>query len=89
MARYVYAIEFVERDGNEEKVIFTKVVPQVTTTKSGSTLIREALESKVMRSRKLSPLEKEVTMTSISWAIDRWFPKHFYHIRPVYWKYDD
>ena len=89
MARYIYAIEFIERDGEDENVVFSKVIPQITTKKKGKRLTRKELEAKVMESKTHSSLEKETTITGIAWAIDRWFPKHFYHIRPVYWKYDD
>lgn len=83
--RKIYAIEFLERDGEEKAVAFTKPLPNIPV--DGNIKTRKGLERKLMKSD-LSDLDKLVTMTGIAFAIDQWFPKLFYRIVKIDWQFD-
>jgi hypothetical protein len=83
--RKIYAIEFYERDGEGERIVFTKVLPDVPLDYPLALSSRNVLEEFIANSN-MSEIDKLCASNGIGFACDRWFPNHFYRIALVDWK---
>lgn len=90
MIKDIFAIEFFERDGIGERVVFTKVLPDVPIPNGYHKHMmhdvdRQELEE-IVEASGLSAVDELCALWGISWACDTWFPNHFYRIVITDWK---
>lgn len=85
--RKIYAIEIIERKPKttDTQVVFTKVLPSIPVKGKMPKTIEELQER--IEQMDAPTYEKTAVLNGIGFAVDVWFPTHFYRIAKVDWKY--
>lgn len=86
--RKIYAIEVLERKPGtiDPVVVFTKVLPDIPVKRRMPKTVDDLYER--VEAMVVPAHVKTAIHSTIGFTVDWWFPKNFYRIAKVDWKYD-